>query len=159
MYYQFYNAANSVVTKGFDTYISATLEGFEIYAGYTYTMATRNYMIVNKAMPLTPMHRAAFTIVREWESKGFRVGLESSYNGSQHRLDGSSTPGYLFMAAMADKKIGTHLRIVLNCENLLDYRQSKVESLYTGTISNPQFKELWAPIDGRVANLAIFISI
>ncbi|MGI8637416.1 MAG: hypothetical protein ACR2KZ_18630 [Segetibacter sp.] len=29
------------------------------------------------------------------------------------------------------------------------------KGLYTGSISNPSFKALWAPIDGRVVNLAI----
>ncbi len=53
------------------------------------------------------------------------------------------------------KKIGHHISIVLNCENLLDYRQSKVENIFNGTMTNPVFKPLWAPIDGRVINLAV----
>ena len=45
--------------------------------------------------------------------------------------------------------------ILFNGENLLDYRQSKVEALYTGNIAQPIFKSLWAPIDGRVLNLSV----
>jgi len=67
----------------------------------------------------------------------------------------TTTPGYFFMAAMLQYNIGEHISIVLNAENLLDYRMSRVESLYTGSISNPQFKPLWAPIDGRVINLSL----
>lgn len=49
--------------------------------------------------------------------------------------------------------------MILNGENLLDYRQSRYEQLYTGSITNPRFKPLWAPIDGRVVNLAVRIKI
>jgi iron complex outermembrane receptor protein/outer membrane receptor for ferrienterochelin and colicins len=61
----------------------------------------------------------------------------------------------MFMAAMVERKLGKKISLVLNCENLLDYRQSKHEALYTGTITNPTFKPLWAPIDGRVINCSV----
>ena len=59
------------------------------------------------------------------------------------------------MAVMIEKKFGIKWSVVLNCENLLDERQSKYESLYTGTTANPSFKALWAPIDGRVINISL----
>jgi iron complex outermembrane receptor protein/outer membrane receptor for ferrienterochelin and colicins len=61
----------------------------------------------------------------------------------------------MFMAALIERKFGSKVSVVLNCENLLDYRQSNHETLYTGTITNPTFKPLWAPIDGRVVNLSL----
>jgi len=60
---------------------------------------------------------------------------------------------------MAERKWGSHISFVLNCENINDFRQSRYESLYTGTISRPVFKQLWAPIDGRAINLAMRIKI
>jgi iron complex outermembrane receptor protein/outer membrane receptor for ferrienterochelin and colicins len=59
------------------------------------------------------------------------------------------------MAAMAGRNFGKHLGLVLNGENLLDYRQSKKEALYTGSMQSPIFKPLWAPIDGRILNLSL----
>ena len=56
------------------------------------------------------------------------------------------------MAAMISKEIGEHFTLVLNGENLLDFWQSRKEPLYTGTVLNPLFSALWAPIDGRVVN-------
>jgi iron complex outermembrane receptor protein/outer membrane receptor for ferrienterochelin and colicins len=56
---------------------------------------------------------------------------------------------------MMEKNLGKHFSVVLNGENILDYRQSKEEVLYTGTITNPVFNPLWAPIDGRVINLSV----
>lgn len=153
----FTNANKPVVTKGFDTYIQADLNGYELYVGYTFTIAERKYLTSNQFMPLTPKNRMACTLVKDFDELGFRVGVEASYNGKQIRYDGSNTPGYLFAAMMLEKRIGEKIRFVLNCENIFDYRQSRIESLYSGSIMMPDFKPLWAPIDGRVVNLAMVV--
>jgi iron complex outermembrane receptor protein/outer membrane receptor for ferrienterochelin and colicins len=154
----FSNAPKPIITKGFDTYIKLRLFEWELYAGYTYTIAERKYLTQNQFMPLTPKFRMAYMLTKEWEGKG-RFCIESSYNGFQYREDGTKTPDYFFLAAMAEYKLGKHLTFVLNVENLLDYRQSKTESLYTGSITHPDFKALWAPIDGRAFNLCLKISL
>jgi outer membrane receptor for ferrienterochelin and colicins len=151
----FFNASKSISTKGFDTYIKLTVDELELYAGITYTIAERNYLSTNIFMPYTPKTRIAFTALKEFEHGRWRAGIEGSYNGFQYRDDGSKTPDYLFMAGLVEKKFAKHITAVLNCENILDYRQSKKEALYTGTLSAPHFNTLWAPIDGRVINLAL----
>ncbi|MBS1739348.1 MAG: TonB-dependent receptor [Bacteroidetes bacterium] len=151
----FGNESKPIVSKGFDTYVKSVWQRWELYAGYTYTIAERKYLADNQFLPLTPRNRFAFTIVRDFEKYGVRFGLEGSYNGSQYRVDYSHTPGYFFMAAMVEKKLGKHFSMVLNGENFLDFRQSRVEALYTGTQANPSFVPLWAPIDGRVVNLSL----
>jgi iron complex outermembrane receptor protein/outer membrane receptor for ferrienterochelin and colicins len=155
----FLNAGEPVVSKGFDTYIRAKLNGWELYAGYTLTFAKRKYLPQNQFMPLTPKHRTAFTLVRDFEDDGFRAGIEGSYNGRQHRFDATRTPDYIFLAAMIEKRFGQKLSVVLNGENLLDFRQSKVEPLYTGSIADPDFVPLWAPIDGRVINVSVKVDL
>jgi len=148
------NAVGKLVSKGSDTYIKLKLDEIELYAGYTFTLANREYLNTEKFVPLTPKHRFAFVAMYEIESK-WRVGLEGSYTGKQHRYDYSKTPGYFFAAAMIQRNIKKHIILVLNCENIFDFRMSRVESLYTGSITNPQFKALWAPIDGRVVNFSV----
>ncbi|MNE17839.1 hypothetical protein D3C80_1108360 [compost metagenome] len=143
-----------ILTQGIDTYVQLNLHDWEVYAGYTYTIAERKYLEENQSMPLTPKNRLAFTVMKEFEHK-WRFGIEGSYTGSQFRDNESKTPGYMFMAAMVERKLGSMISLVLNAENLLDYRQDNYESLYTGTITSPVFKPLWAPIDGRVINLSI----
>ena len=64
----------------------------------------------------------------------------------------------MFIAAMIERKFGPKVSLVLNCENLLDERQSRYESLFTGSIKNPDYKPLWAPIDGRAVNMALRIT-
>jgi outer membrane receptor for ferrienterochelin and colicins len=154
----FSNTTKPVVTKGFYTYIQAHLHGWELYAGYTFTIAQRKYLQQNQFVPLTPKNRMAFTVVKEI-GENWRIGLEGSYNGRQYRLDVSKTPDFFFMAGLIERKIGTHISLVLNGENLLDYRQSKNEALFTGTITNPSFVPLWAPIDGRAINLAVRLKL
>jgi iron complex outermembrane receptor protein/outer membrane receptor for ferrienterochelin and colicins len=90
----------------------------------------------------------------EIESK-WRFGIEGSLTGKQYRYDYTKTPAYFFAAAMLQRNFSKHLILVLNIENIFDYRMSRIESLYTGSISNPTFKPLWAPIDGRVANISL----
>lgn len=148
------NAYKPIITKGFDTYIKLMLHGWELYAGYTFTDARNTYQPGNTFIPLTPKNRWAFVALKELGEK-WRFGLEGSYTGYQYRYDYTTTPSYFFIAAMIQRTINEHFFVVLNCENLLDYRMSNVEPLYTGSVSNPMFKPLWAPIDGRVINLSV----
>jgi iron complex outermembrane receptor protein/outer membrane receptor for ferrienterochelin and colicins len=150
----FVNEEKPVTTTGFDSYVQLSLAPWEVYVGYTYTNALRKYLSDQQFIPYTPHNRAAATVVYEVQDK-WMMGIESSYNGSQFRNDGSKTRDYWFAAAMLERKLGTHWSLVLNCENLFDARQSRYEALFTGPISDPQFKPLWAPIDGRVANLCV----
>jgi outer membrane receptor for ferrienterochelin and colicins len=154
----FRNQNKSIVSKGFDTYAKLHCFGIELYAGLTYTIAERKYLESNQFVPYTPKFRMAYMFTKEWEGKG-RFCIESSYNGPQYRFDNTKTPGYLFFASMIEYKFNKHVSVILNGENLLDYRQSKSESLFTGSISNPSFNTLWAPIDGRVINLCLKLNL
>ena len=47
------------------------------------------------------------------------------------------------------------LTFALNGENLLDYRQTRREKVVLAPFDNPTFRELWAPVEGRVVNLSL----
>jgi len=153
----FFNATRPIITQGFDSYLQMKLSKWEIYFGYTFTDARRTYLTENRFMPLTPKNRAASTLVYEIED-AWRLGVEASYNGKQFRDGDAQTQDYVFMAAMVEHKFGAKFSLVLNAENLFDKRQSKYEKIYTGDITAPQYKALWAPLDGRVINLAMRFS-
>ncbi|OWK74417.1 hypothetical protein CBW16_03135 [Flavobacteriaceae bacterium JJC] len=150
----FINESAPVVSKGFDTYIKGDIDEWEFYLGYTFTIAEYTFLKQNRLIPLTPKHRLAMTTVKDLED-GWKLGIEASFTGSQYRMDHTATPSYLFAAAMVSKEIGKHVTVVLNGENLFDYRQSRKEALYTGSVTAPSFNPLWAPIDGRVLNLSL----
>ena len=46
----------------------------------------------------------------------------------------------------------THENLFLNFENFTDTRQSRYGSIYSGPISDPQFTDIYAPLDGFVIN-------
>ena len=148
----FVNADKPITSVGSDTYMRITKDPFEIYFGYTFTHAQQLYDTIVTTMPLYPKERFATVLSYNIDEK-WRFGVESSYFGSQYTPDGDKKPGYLFVALMMARRIG-NIDIVLNCENVLDYRQSKVEPVVLPPYSNPIFKTLWAPIDGRVINLS-----
>lgn len=153
----FYNAPDAITTKGFETYIQVLHDALEIYLGYIYTSAKRLYDKNQPHLDLIARNKFATIIAYEF-SHNFRAGIESAYTGKQYLDNGDRTPGYLFVAAMMryDYK---NLSFVLNCENLLDYRQTKKESIVIPPLTNPTFKQLWAPIDGRVVNFSVRIKL
>jgi hypothetical protein len=86
------------------------------------------------------------------------AGFEYSYTGKKYREDGSQTPSFPITSGMMRFDLG-RFTIVLNCENYFDYRQTKKEAIVIPPYTNPSFKQLWAPIDGKVANLSIRIKL
>lgn len=141
-------------TRGLETYVQLRVDEFEAYVGYTFTDAERRYVPAQPRQPLIARDKFAAVVAYEF-SEHFRAGIEASHIGRQYREDGTRTPAYLLAAAMARFDWRT-LSFVLNCENLFDYRQSRQESLLAGgTAGSPRFREIWAPIDGRVLNLSV----
>lgn len=49
--------------------------------------------------------------------------------------------------------------LYINFENFGDVRQTKFEPIYTGTVTNPVFKDIYAPLEGFVVNGGIKIKI
>ena len=152
---QYTNQNNSISSKGAESYVQAMKAPYEIYLGYVYTDAKRNYNIYNPYLPLIAKHKFASVFAYEW-SEDFKMGIESSYTGTQYLENGTKTEPYLFMAVMLRYTVGKAI-FVLNCENLLDKRQNKNGSLVIPPLTNPSFPEIWAPIDGRVINLSMHL--
>ncbi|MBD0279613.1 MAG: TonB-dependent receptor, partial [Flavisolibacter sp.] len=150
---QFINASNGVITKGFETYIQLDFAPWEVYLGYTLTDARKRYDATQPYVELSARNKFA-SVVAYTFSERFRAGLESAVTGRQYLEDGRRSPAYLFMAGMLRYDI-KNVSLVLNGENLLDYRQNKKERIIIGSIDNPTFRQLWAPIDGRVINLSV----
>lgn len=153
----FYNASRPITTHGFESYIQATFNALEVYLGYTYTVAEKKYDPVHRYLSLSARNKFASVLAYEF-SDNFRAGIEAAFTGKQYLDDGSRTPAYLFMAAMLRYDIGK-LAFVLNCENIFDYRQTRKESILLPPVNNPRFKQLWAPLDGRVANLSVRLTL
>ncbi len=148
----FYNASRRIDTKGFETYVQLRYDELEMYLGYTYTIAKQLYNTAQPFVPLSAKGKFAAVISNEFSSR-FRACIEASYTGKQYLDNGAKTPGYFISAAMVRYDI-KNISFVLNCENLFDYRQTRKESIALPPGNNPSFKQIWAPLDGRVINLS-----
>ena len=88
----------------------------------------------------------------------WKIGLEAYYYSPQNLNDGSTGNNYWVFGAMIEK-LWEHFSIYANFENFTDTRQTKFGSIYTGSISNPTFKDIYAPLDGFVINAGVKIKL
>jgi outer membrane receptor for ferrienterochelin and colicin len=153
----FFNAKKNVRSSGFETYVQLQHSELEIYLGYTYTVAKKLYDEQHPYLSLSARNKFASELAYEF-SESFRAGIEAAFTGRQYLDNGKRTPAYLFMAAMVRYDLH-QVSFVLNCENLLDYRQTRKESIVSGGPENPRFSQLWAPIDGRIINLSVRVTL
>ena len=77
---------------------------------------------------------------------------------SQKLNDGSTGKSYWLCGVMAEK-LWEHFSVFINFENLLDTRQTKFDTIYTGSITNPVFRDIYAPVDGFVVNGGIKLKL
>ncbi|GAB3825916.1 TonB-dependent receptor [Hymenobacter jeollabukensis] len=145
--------ARPVVSQGLETYLRLEADETELYLGYVLTDARRHYDAVNPHVELAARHKLATVLVREF-SEHWGAGIEASYTGRQYLDTGETTPGYPLVAALVRYRTGPWT-VVLNGENLLDYRQTRREAVVLPPLDNPLFRPLWAPVEGRVVNLSV----
>lgn len=148
--YSFQNANGHIDAYGTETNIKIGKGWFKAYLGYTYVMAQTQYDGSLKQVPLTANNRITFTMLIEKE-KNFRIAFEAFYVSPQQLSNGTTGRDYWISGISAEKK-WKHFSLFVNAENYLDTRQTRFGSIYTGTVTNPQFSEIYAPLDGFVFN-------
>lgn len=148
--YEFYNANGQLTSQGFETNLKISVDDLSLYLGYTYINAKREFDNTNLFNPLTAKQRINANIMYEIEGK-LRVAYELFYVGSQYLSSGELTRDYWIMGISVERKFDW-FSLFVNGENFLDSRQSRFEPLYTGSIQNPQFREIYSPTDGFIFN-------
>jgi len=128
-----------------------------LYLGYIYTDGKIHNNNLVTQNPLTPNHRFNAALVYEVEGK-WRFGSELYYFSKQQLSDGSTGRGYWLTGFVAERQ-WEHFSLYINFENMTNVRQTKFESIYTGTITNPVFKDIYAPLEGFVVNGGIIIKL
>ena len=118
--------------------------------GYTFTDTRLIENGTTTENPLTPNHRINSVLMYEIEDK-WKIGLEAYYFSPQKLNDGTIGNDYWTCGFMAEK-IWERFSLYINFENFLDTRQTRFDNIYTGTITNPVFKDIYAPLDGFVIN-------
>lgn len=149
-HYGFVNATGPVHTKGMETNLRFAYNDFKLFVGYTYTDASTDFTGSPQWLPLTARHRLNNVLMYEKE-ENFKIGLEAYYYSPQALSDGTTGRPYWICGIMAEKS-WEKFSLFLNFENILDTRQTKFGSIFTGTITNPVFKDIYAPLDGFLVN-------
>jgi iron complex outermembrane receptor protein len=147
------NANGNLVSKGLNTNLRLSLDELVLYVDYTLLKTQKTYD-QNKALAYTPQNKLTTTLAYEDEEEGWKAGLEAFYFGNQYRENGTQTPNYWLLGASVQKTFG-HFTLALNVENILDVRQTRYENIVSGPINNPNFNELYAPLDGIVGNVVL----
>ena len=72
--------------------------------------------------------------------------------------DVSEGSEYWLYGLVAEKE-WKHISLYINFENIGNVRQTKFESIYTGSVIDPVFKDIYAPLDGFVTNGGIILKL
>lgn len=154
---EFQNSTGYTDTKGMETNLRLIYGNFKLFIGYTYTDANTNFDNVKSWMPLTARHRLNKVLMYEIEEK-LKLGLEAYYFSRQKLNDGGFGKSYWITGFMAEK-LWEKFSLFINFENFTNTRQSKFDTIYTGSIDNPVFRDIYAPVEGFVVNGGIKIRL
>lgn len=154
---EFLNANGYIDTKGMESNLRVLFGDFKLFVGYTYTDANIHYSGIKSWLPLTARHRLNNVLMYEIEEK-IKIGLEAYYFSRQQLNDGTTGKSYWIAGLMAEK-IWEHFSVFINFENFTNTRQTRFDTIYTGTIENPAFRDIYAPVDGFVVNGGIKIRL
>ena len=131
---------------------------FKLFLGYTHTDVEEHGLDGVSESTLIPEDRVNAVFVYEREDD-FRIGLEAYYFGRQALTNGSTGRDYWIFGLMMEKIYSEDYSLFLNFENFTDIRQTRYEQIYTGSLLNPIFNDIFAPLDGFVINGGIKIRI
>lgn len=151
--YQLNNIKGHTDSKGGETNVKIGYKDFHLYLGYTYTDIETKENAIKYENILTPKHRLNSILMYEVEDQ-WKIGLEAYYFSPQKLGDGLKGKSYVVCGFMIEK-IWEKLSLYANFENFTDRRQTRFDTIYTGSISNPDFRDIYAPLDGFVMNAGI----
>lgn len=155
--YELVNLSGFTDSKGTETNVKLTFGDFKLFLGYTFTDTEVHEGGVVVQNPLTAKHRLNNVLMYEVEEK-WKVGLEAYYFSRQRLTDGSYGKEYWIYGLMVEK-IWDNFSLFINFENFMDARQTRFDTIYTGTISNPVFRDIYAPVDGFVVNGGVKLNL
>lgn len=144
-------------TKGIETNAKITYGDFKLFVGYTYADVNQRSGGSSAGYTLVSKHHLNNVLMYEVEDK-WKIGLEAYYFSKQKLNDGAVGKSYWTTGFMVEK-LWEHFSIFMNFENFTDTRQTKFDSIYTGSIKNPTFRDIYAPVDGFVLNGGIKFKI
>ena len=155
--FEFQQPQGVIESRGVETNVKLAYDHFKLFVGHTFADVNQRYNDQITSFPLVSKHRLNNVLMYEKHDE-VRIGLEAYYFSPQILNNGKTSKDYWIFGLMTEK-MWEDFSLFLNFENFLDTRQSKFETIYTGSISNPQFKDIYAPVDGFVINGGLKINL
>ena len=156
-FYEFQQPNGFIDTKGIETNIKLAYGDLALFVGYTLADVNEHYDGIKSTFPLVSTHRLNNVLMYEVEEK-WKIGLEAYYFSPQKLNDGATGRQYWLFGFMAEK-LWDNFSIFINFENFGDTRQTRFDTIFTGSITNPEFRDIYAPVDGFVVNGGIKIKL
>jgi outer membrane receptor for ferrienterochelin and colicins len=154
---QYQQPPGDLNTKGLETNIKITYGDLKLFVGYTLADVKQHTNNVISNYTLVSKHRLNNVLMYEIDEK-WKLGAEAYYFSPQRLNDGATGKAYWTTGFMAER-IWKRFSLFINFENLTDTRQTKFDTIYTGSISNPVFRDIYAPLDGFVVNGGIKLKL
>jgi outer membrane receptor protein involved in Fe transport len=154
------NASGRTRIAGLESAAIWRFDGGKFLASYGYMKGSRPDAVsgVREALPLVPRHHVGGDLM--FERPGvYRGGIEGIWYGEQSLDDNpfrNRSKPYLYLMAIAVRQFGG-LELVANFENLLNVRQTATDRLVrpTPTTGGRWTTDVWAPLEGFMANIAL----
>ena len=156
-YYRMENIDGHTDTRGWETNVKLDWHDFHYYFGYTFTYARNEEYGRHYENPLTPRHRLNNILMYEREN-AWRIGLEAYYYSPQKLSDGLTGRSY-WLCGLLIEKIWEHLNVYVNFENFTDRRQTRFDTIYTGSRTSPEWRDIYAPLDGFVFSAGVKVKL
>ncbi|MXV17256.1 TonB-dependent receptor [Hufsiella ginkgonis] len=155
--FRFENVNGHFDSRGTETNIKITYQDLKLFIGYTFTDARLHTAEADAPNPLTAKHRLNNVLMYEAAEK-WKLGLEAYYYSRQLLNDGTTGRPYWITGFMAER-LWNKFSLFINFENLTDTRQTRFDSIFTGSLATPVFRDIYAPLDGFVVNGGIKIKL
>ncbi len=147
------NANGYLFSRGAETDIKIAYGDLEAFIGYTFTDAQKRFSESHGELFLAPPHKFVMDVLVDLEEFG-EGGIELRYIGRQLLHDGTKSPEFWVLDILFQKKF-SHFTFFVAVENLLSYKEANYAPVVTGGSVNPQFNDVWAPLEGRVVNAGL----
>lgn len=154
--FEYVNASQSTLSRGAETNIKLSSGDFKWFLNYAFIDTQLNYLSGNPQNPLTARHNAGSVVM--YETKAWRLGIETYYTGDQLLSNGTTTTDFVTMGLLAMRNFEWG-HVFLNFENVTDRRQDIFSPTITLNNGVPTFNEIYAPNDGFILSAGVIFKV
>lgn len=155
--YRLTNLNGFIRSKGSETNVAFIVDPLKLFLGYTLIDANQHQENIVTQVPLNSPHQVnAILMVEEHDS--YRLGFEAYYYSPQKLADSTTSRGYTIFGIMGEKTWGM-ITVFANFENIFDTRQTRFGPIFSGSRQDPEFRDIFAPLEGRYLNMGVKIKL